>query len=230
MSAPTRGETTRQKLLDAAARHFAAAGYHGTSFNDLIAESGVSKGACYHHFRSKEDLALATYRATQERLIRGLASAAEGLSSPAEQLFTWLRVRARAFAKDPTLQCLPRLSSDLAKDPALAHHVKAMHSAAIHAISAQARRAQEAGELRRDLDAALVGRVLFAALVGIGEMSDRESGGADHPQRTEELITLLATTMVPASPGRKHGAGKRPHVPSRNDRLRPRAGRRGPAR
>lgn len=46
----------RDELLDVAQRLFARHGYDGTSVNQIIAELGVSKGAFYHYFTSKEDL------------------------------------------------------------------------------------------------------------------------------------------------------------------------------
>jgi TetR/AcrR family transcriptional repressor of nem operon len=227
---PGRGEATRQKLLEVASRHFAARGYEGTSFNDLIAESGLSKGACYHHFRSKEELALETYRATQKRLFTLLSSATEGIDSPLQQLFTWLRVRARAFVEDSTLQCLPRLSAHLAQEPAGARQVRAMHANVVETIAAHIRRAQQAGELRQELDPSLLARIMFATMVGIGEVSDRESGGTDHLQRTDELIALLAAAMVPRPPAAPRGTGKPSHEPARTRSLPPRTGRRRPSR
>ena len=44
------------ELLDTAMRLFASKGYDNTSISDVIAAVGVSKGAFYHHFTSKEEL------------------------------------------------------------------------------------------------------------------------------------------------------------------------------
>jgi AcrR family transcriptional regulator len=46
----------REELIDCAQRLFLAQGYEKTTINDVIAATGLSKGAFYHHFRSKEDL------------------------------------------------------------------------------------------------------------------------------------------------------------------------------
>lgn len=54
--------TAREKLLDAAISQFRANGYCGTSVEDLCATAGVTKGAFFHHFASKEDLAIAGAR------------------------------------------------------------------------------------------------------------------------------------------------------------------------
>jgi len=54
-----RSENARQKLLDAALRVIREKGYHATSVDELCAAAGVTKGAFFHHFRSKEELAIA---------------------------------------------------------------------------------------------------------------------------------------------------------------------------
>lgn len=58
---PTRAESqdsTRRDLLRAAARLFLRHGYVATSLSDIAVEAGVTKGAVYSNFASKEDLFL----------------------------------------------------------------------------------------------------------------------------------------------------------------------------
>lgn len=49
-------EETERLILDAAARLFTEKGYDNTSLQDIISETGLSKGAIYHHFASKEEI------------------------------------------------------------------------------------------------------------------------------------------------------------------------------
>jgi AcrR family transcriptional regulator len=59
----------REELIDCAQRLFLAQGYEKTTINEVIAATGLSKGAFYHHFRSKEDLLAAiTERFARESL------------------------------------------------------------------------------------------------------------------------------------------------------------------
>lgn len=49
----------RQKLLDAALSLIRAKGYSATSVDELCAQAGVTKGAFFHHFKTKDELAVA---------------------------------------------------------------------------------------------------------------------------------------------------------------------------
>lgn len=54
-----RSEETRARILESAIKLFSNRGYNKASVDDLCAEAGISKGAFYHHFESKQALFLA---------------------------------------------------------------------------------------------------------------------------------------------------------------------------
>jgi len=64
-----RGAATRDQILDAATRLIHLQGFHCTSLDDVLGESGTGKGNFYYHFRSKEELGYAII----DRLIHGFA-------------------------------------------------------------------------------------------------------------------------------------------------------------
>jgi AcrR family transcriptional regulator len=69
-----RSEETRGRILDAAVRKFAIAGYDGASVDDICAEAGVSKGAFYHHFPTKQSVFLALMNGWLTMIDTGLES------------------------------------------------------------------------------------------------------------------------------------------------------------
>ncbi len=53
-----RSEATRTRISESAIKLFSDRGYNAASVDDICAEAGVSKGAFYHHFESKQALFL----------------------------------------------------------------------------------------------------------------------------------------------------------------------------
>lgn len=60
-------EVTRTRILDAAQRLFMAQGYEHTSIQNIVDELGdLSKGAIYHHFKSKEAILRRAHQPRQQ--------------------------------------------------------------------------------------------------------------------------------------------------------------------
>ena len=87
----SKGEETRKRILDAAQAMILDHGFAGVSVEQLIQSLGLTKGAFFHHFRNKNDLA--------RSLIRRYAD--EGM-----QFFTDSLARARKLSDDPLQQFL----------------------------------------------------------------------------------------------------------------------------
>jgi AcrR family transcriptional regulator len=89
-------EARRQQILDAALTCFDRAGFHGTSMQDIFNESGLSTGAVYRYFASKDDIveALAEQRHTREAALIGEAMQVEDLRAALHRLadlyFEWV--------------------------------------------------------------------------------------------------------------------------------------------
>ncbi len=79
------GDALRERLLRAAAAVFARQGYDGTKIMDVVRESGLSTGAVYGRFRSKNDLlreAIITRSATAARVgVEGLRRVADFITA-----------------------------------------------------------------------------------------------------------------------------------------------------
>jgi AcrR family transcriptional regulator len=54
-------EEQRQRILDAAIRAFVRKGYHNTTMDDIVKESGLSKGTLYWYFETKKQLFMALF-------------------------------------------------------------------------------------------------------------------------------------------------------------------------
>ena len=50
----SRSLAKRERIVEAAMRHFAASGYHAARVEDIATELGIAKGSIFQHFGSKQ--------------------------------------------------------------------------------------------------------------------------------------------------------------------------------
>lgn len=81
-----RSENTRRTLLKAFRAAFLKRGFDRTTTQQVLADTGLSKGALYHHFRSKTEIAEAIYAAESRRSIKQAISVAEQHPTPLGRL------------------------------------------------------------------------------------------------------------------------------------------------
>ena len=62
MPSRPRSEGKRNRIIDAAMRHFAEQGYHAARVGDIAAELGIAKGSIFQHFGSKDGLFFEAYK------------------------------------------------------------------------------------------------------------------------------------------------------------------------
>jgi AcrR family transcriptional regulator len=88
-------EGAREALVEAAHDLFMERDYDLVSTAEILARSGVSRGALYHHFPSKLDLFRAVYEASERRVIDLVVTEIPAGSSPAEALVAGARAYLR---------------------------------------------------------------------------------------------------------------------------------------
>ena len=196
-----RSERTRAQIVEAAAAAFAEHGFDGISLNDVVKRSGLSKGAFYFHFSSKEELAQSAFQVKQAQLLGMLAGGAETPpASAAEALADMWRRRNRLLAKDPSLACVTRLGGELNTRSSPGSAFASSHEAPIAMLAGLVRRGQEVGEFRSDLDAGAAARAIFAWVVGTDTLSMLSTGGKDLEERSEEVLALLLAGLAAHGP------------------------------
>jgi TetR/AcrR family transcriptional repressor of nem operon len=160
---PARTARTRAEILDHAGRLFRLRGYAGTSIDDVMLAAGLTRGAFYAHFTSKDDL-------FTEAVIAGtgLRTRLRG-AAPAAVLKAYLD-KAELVASAPTC-VLAALTSDIARAPLPARlaYANLLH-AAIGEIAGASKR-----KLDSDATVAVilaVGAVALARASGDTRLSD----------------------------------------------------------
>ncbi|MFI6738092.1 TetR/AcrR family transcriptional regulator [Nonomuraea sp. NPDC050451] len=98
-----RGAATRDRVLAIATRLFADRGYDDTSIEAVLQESGLSRGALYHHYAGKDALFEAVLEATESAIGAKIRQAVRGITDPAAALragvLAWI-----SLAGDPVIK------------------------------------------------------------------------------------------------------------------------------
>jgi len=80
------GRPVKERLLRVATRLFARHGFEGTSVQDIVDAAGVTKGAMYHYYGSKDDLLYEVYHQLLTLQMSHLTDIAKGSGTPEERL------------------------------------------------------------------------------------------------------------------------------------------------
>jgi TetR/AcrR family transcriptional repressor of nem operon len=109
---PRDGTGTRERILDAAQQMILDRGYAGMTLDQLLAKVGVTKGAFFYHFKTKEDLAsalLQRFANSDAKVYEETRARAERLSSdPLQQMLVFIGLFEEMFASltEPYPGCL----------------------------------------------------------------------------------------------------------------------------
>jgi TetR/AcrR family transcriptional repressor of nem operon len=108
---PKDGSATRQRILEVAHQLVLAGGFAGTSIDQVLAKAEITKGAFFHHFKSKAKLAAALaqrYADLEDRFFGEQMQRAEKLcDDPLEKLEHFLEGVGNALAeRDSPAGCL----------------------------------------------------------------------------------------------------------------------------
>ena len=186
-----RAEITRQAILDGAARAFDSAGFGITSLSDIAQEAGVTKGALYFHFPSKEALAKELMGDQFD-----IASVVEGTERPGVQtaidlthrmaydLRTSVRVRAG-------IRLVIELGSFTDPNPTV-------YNKWIETVRDCLAPAQGRGDVRPEVNVTDIAVYVVGAFAGVQIMSQVRMGREDLHHRVADMWTFLLPGIVPA--------------------------------
>ena len=106
-AARTKGERTRERLLDVAYESIVQKGFAATSVEELVEAAGITKRGFFYHFKDKNDLARELFErflAEDEAIIETLESRARELSDdPLQSLLIFLNLYAQMMDDMETL-------------------------------------------------------------------------------------------------------------------------------
>jgi AcrR family transcriptional regulator len=155
-------ESRRDALLRVAGEQFARLGYKKTSVDGIVAAVGCAKGAFYLEFESKDALLAAVLDGLLAGAAARYAAQVQGVASARERVALTMRWVFREMAEHPLMERLIR--DDEALGPLRRYAAgatrEARADAEVEGMRALLREGVARGELRADLDVAMMPFVL----------------------------------------------------------------------
>jgi TetR/AcrR family transcriptional regulator, transcriptional repressor of aconitase len=154
-------DARRQEILTAARAAFARYGYEGATVRRLEEQTGLSRGAIFHHFRDKDSLFLAVAEDDAAAMVETVAR--NGLV----QVMRDLLDQASSPETTGWLGSQLEVSRRLRTDPAFAKRWAERSAAVAEATRSRLRRQRDAGVLRDDVPIDMLAQYLELAYDGL---------------------------------------------------------------
>ncbi|MCF3179835.1 TetR/AcrR family transcriptional regulator [Streptomyces polychromogenes] len=187
MAEQVRAIRTRRAILSAAAKIFEERGYQAATISEILTAAGVTKGALYFHFQSKEDLAQGVLAEQDQRIV------VPDRVSKVQEIIDVTLLHAYRLQTDPMVRAGVRLSMDqMAHD--LDRSGPFVRWAEVLVGLLETARAQ--GELLPHVDPPETADVIVGAFAGIQSMSQAICDYRDLPVRVSALMRHLLPSFV----------------------------------
>ena len=159
----------RQQIIDSAFRCFARKGFHQATMRDIYAEAGLSAGAIYHYFSSKEEIIKASFIFDHQRGLPLLQQAAEdpdplpAIARLLDFFYAGLESAAALGADRVNIQGW----AEALVNPQLLAPLRESFQAFLDELSKLVRRGQAMGVIIPALDPEAVGEVILSSYFGL---------------------------------------------------------------
>jgi AcrR family transcriptional regulator len=183
-----RAEMTRGRVLRAAAHIFSEVGYPSASMKDIVTAAGVTKGAAYFHFASKEAIAVALVEDQFAQWPPLVVAITQRAGDPLISVVALTFEVAARFRDDVLVRAGVALSTDR-------HLVRATLPTPfvgwMRVLTELLGQACDEGLLRAGVDPQAAARALVGGFFGVQHISEALHGRADVQDRLVELWQIF---------------------------------------
>lgn len=191
-------EARRAEILEAAWACLACNGYHQTTMQDICEESGLSYGAIYRYFKSKEDILIAIFDRMAE-VSRQIVDTAESQSESARNTLQNIGQVTFAYFQTPNFDFVTRTDieiwPEIIRNPRLAEKFREGTNYWLNVVGGLLAESQRRGELRPDVDPRVVAALDMCAFDGLRRYRLIDPDNFD-PEAIRQLLDTLGRTEV----------------------------------
>ncbi|NKT45845.1 TetR family transcriptional regulator [Rhodococcus hoagii] len=197
-----RAVITRQQIVNGAAEMFDRVGYERASLAEIVELSGITKGALYFHFKSKDDLAsvvIDEQHAISMKAVEAITSSGEpGL----DQLVMLCYEMGRQMLEDTIVRAGIRLTLEMSAEGG----PQTPYEDWVDACELVARAGIEEGDIVDTVVPEELGRFIVGAFTGVQMVSNVLTGREDLYERIDQMLSFLLPGIM--APRRRHKAAR----------------------
>ena len=163
-------EERRNQILDAAVATFSRKGFHQATIEDIRLEAGLSRGAVYHYFKTKEDIIdgirQRSARQVEPVLALGTAAAADVDSTLVNLIDATLSIMGSPGSVEANRLAMFLWAESLVNERIMAGQLQSFRPY-LDVVSGAVAEAQQAGRLDANLEPEAAARFIAGAMIGL---------------------------------------------------------------
>jgi TetR/AcrR family transcriptional repressor of nem operon len=202
----TKGQRTRQRIVERAAPVFNQRGYAGASMRELVVATGLEKGGLYNHFGSKEALAVASFDHAVDIVGECLSTARASEENAVDQLIAVVRAFARGARRPLLPGGCPIMNTAIEADdtnPELRAHARVAMNDWHRLIGSIVKHGTQVGEVVAGTDPFALATVVTSALEGALMLSRLYDDPAHMDRVVDHLVAHIEQVRAPVPRSRR---------------------------
>ncbi|MDQ0871430.1 TetR/AcrR family transcriptional repressor of nem operon [Paenibacillus sp. V4I3] len=191
-------EKTRQHIISKSAELFNQKGYAGSSIQDIIEATGLTKGGIYRRFSNKDEIAVEAFEYAGQVLMEQLSSAINNADTAIDKIMAVCNVHIDPVNNPPIKGGCPLLNTAVESDdtfPILRDKALAAYEEMLSLVQGILKHGISVGEFRSDVDVESLSSFIISSLEG-SVMASKLSRDSKHVGFVMQQLRNLLNTYI----------------------------------
>lgn len=165
----TKGDRTRQLIIEKAAPLFNKNGYAGTSLSDIMKVTGLAKGGLYGNFKNKDEIAAMTFEYSFQKIKSAIVMKLSGCTTSIQKLTAILQFYRTYITNPPIEGGCPLLNTSVEADdsfPFLKTRARAAQNEMLQSLVLIFQSGKKYGEFKENVQPQREAEMMYALIEG----------------------------------------------------------------